>query len=92
MVNQKTRKIKRDETNGNGNGSEKERISVSIPTSLNERLEAFAAVKEKSVQNVVRESVEHWLDKSDAREVGRSACEKGILREGSAVCRYVDEN
>jgi predicted transcriptional regulator len=89
MVNQNNGNGK----NGNGsNGNGKERLDFSISSELNERLEAFAVAEDRSVQSVLRDSVERYLDKSDVREVIRSACEKGKLREESSVCKNIDRD
>lgn len=79
---------KENESNGNG----KERIEISVPSTLSERLEALSEIKEQSVNSIIRDSVERYLDKSDVREVIRSACEKGKLNENSHACRYVDRD
>jgi predicted DNA-binding protein len=74
----------------NGNG--KERLDFSIPSELNERLEAFAVAEDRSVQSVLRDSVERYLDRRDVKAVISEACSKGKLREESRTCKYVERD
>jgi len=69
----------------------KEKIEVSLSKDLNERLIDYSSDQDKSVQTVVRESIEQHLDACSVKEVIKNACEKGTLREESKACSYTEE-
>jgi predicted transcriptional regulator len=83
------RNVKNEYNNGS-NG--KEQLDFSISSELNERLEAFAVAEDKSVQSVLRDSVERYLDRRDVKAVIKEACSKGKLREESRTCKYVERD
>lgn len=58
----------------------KEKLELSLSKELNERLTDYAEEKEKSVQTVAREAIEHHLDHYDAKSVLQKSCDEGELR------------
>lgn len=47
----------------------KAQIRVYLPTDTDKILKILAAVKESSVNALVNEAIEHWLEEEDQREV-----------------------
>lgn len=47
----------------------KAQIRVYLPTDTDKVLKILAAVKESSVNALVNEAIEHWLEEADQREV-----------------------
>ena len=47
----------------------KAQIRVYLPTDIDKVLKILAAVKESSVNALVNEAIEHWLEEEDQREV-----------------------
>lgn len=75
--------------NNGKNGGE---ISVNLGKSLSEKLTEYASDKDKSVNAVVKTSVEQYLDECSTKEIIRSECRSdenpdGGLREDSRVCK-----
>ena len=47
----------------------KAQIRVYLPTDIDKVLKILAAVKESSVNAIVNEAIEHWLEEHDQQEI-----------------------
>ncbi|MBI4779755.1 MAG: hypothetical protein HY785_00370 [Oscillatoriophycideae cyanobacterium NC_groundwater_1537_Pr4_S-0.65um_50_18] len=47
----------------------KAQIRVYLPTDIDKVLKILAAVKESSVNAIVNEAIEHWLEENDQQEI-----------------------
>jgi len=47
----------------------KAQIRVYLPTDIDKVLKILAAVKESSVNSIVNEAIEHWLEEQDQQEI-----------------------
>lgn len=83
------RKMASKNENGNGNGSNgKERVEFFASRDLQEKIESAAIAEDRSVNSLLRDSVERYLDRKSVKELIKESCSKGKLREESSACRY----
>ncbi|MFY9868115.1 MAG: hypothetical protein WAK17_00185 [Candidatus Nitrosopolaris sp.] len=73
--------------NSNGNGK---KIEVSLSKETNEPLVKYAEKQDKSVNSIVKESIEQHMDHCDTKSLLKKACESGDLREDNKVCKNIE--
>jgi hypothetical protein len=73
--------------NGNGNGK---KIEVSLDKDTNQRLSEYSEQNERSINSIVKESVQNHLDSCDTKKELTRLCQDGNLRSESKVCRKLE--